>query len=88
MRTADRLVSPVHEGVTGKWLLDTWLDIVRRLPPGVSEVYCHPGYPDDELRRHARYVDERKLEIAVLTAPDLRATIDAERVQLASFHDL
>jgi chitin disaccharide deacetylase len=88
MRMADRLVSPVHEGATGKWLLDTWLRIVEQLPSGVSEIYCHPGYVDDTLRRHARYVEERELEIQVLTSPELNEKIGSEHVQLASFRDL
>ncbi len=88
MRTADRLVSPVQAEATGKWLLDTWLRIVERLPAGMSEVYCHPGYADDTLRAHARYVEEREIEIGILTSRELRDTIAAERVELASFRDL
>lgn len=88
MRMADRLVSPVQKDATGKWLLETWMGIVEHLPPGVSEIYCHPGYADDTLRRHARYVDERELEIRILTSRELKDKIDLERVELASFRDL
>jgi chitin disaccharide deacetylase len=88
MRMADRLISPVHEGATGKWLLHTWLRIVEQLPSRVSEIYCHPGYVDDTLRAHARYVEERELEIQVLTSPELNEKIGCEHVQLVSFRDL
>jgi predicted glycoside hydrolase/deacetylase ChbG (UPF0249 family) len=88
MRMADRLVSPVYFGSHAKWVLDTWLHITETLPEGTSEVYCHPGYVDETLRQNARYVEERELEVDVLTSPELKERLAAARVELASFLEI
>jgi predicted glycoside hydrolase/deacetylase ChbG (UPF0249 family) len=88
MRMADRLVSPAYLGANEKWALDTWLHIIESLPAGTSEIYCHPGFVDDALRERAAYVQERELEVAVLTAAELQAKLRATGVELASFRDL
>jgi len=88
MRLADRLISPAYLGSNEKWVLGTWLHIIDALPAGTSEIYCHPGYVDDTLRARATYVQERELELAVLTAGELKARISSSGVALASFGDL
>ena len=40
------------------------------------------------LRRHARYVDERELEIRILTSPAAEGDHRPSGPQLASFRDL
>ena len=88
MDMADRLISPAYVGGTEEWVLDTWLQIIETLPAGTSEIYCHPGFVDDALRERATYVDERELEIAVLTAAELKAKFRSSGVELTSFGDL
>ena len=88
MRMADRLISPSYLGGNKKWVLDTWLSIIDALPIGTSEIYCHPGYVDDSLRERATYVQERELEVAVLTAAELEAKVRSSGVELTSFRDL
>jgi chitin disaccharide deacetylase len=88
MHMADRLISPAYAAGTEKWVLDTWLQIIETLPAGTSEIYCHPGFVDDALRERAAYVNERELEIAVLTAAELKAKLRSSGVELASFGEL
>jgi predicted glycoside hydrolase/deacetylase ChbG (UPF0249 family) len=88
MHMADRLISPAYVGGTEKWVLDTWMQIIETLPSGTSEIYCHPGFVDDALRERAAYVNERELEIAVLTAAELKAKLRSSDVELASFGEL
>lgn len=88
MRMADRLISPAYIGANAKWALDTWLYIIESLPAGTSEIYCHPGFVDDALRERAAYVQERELEVAVLTAAELQPKLRATGVELACFRDL
>jgi predicted glycoside hydrolase/deacetylase ChbG (UPF0249 family) len=61
------------------------IGILRTLPDGTTELGCHPG-----LRRDAQgvYVAEREQEVNVLCDPRVRATIQAECIELISFHDL
>jgi predicted glycoside hydrolase/deacetylase ChbG (UPF0249 family) len=60
--------------------------ILRELPPGSSELACHPGELDDELE--SVYRIERPLELETLCAPEIRATLAAEGIVLCSFATL
>jgi predicted glycoside hydrolase/deacetylase ChbG (UPF0249 family) len=64
------------------------LRLVEELPDGFSELMCHPGYADDDLRRDSTYADERDGEVAALCDARVRAALAASGVQLASFRDL
>jgi hypothetical protein len=86
IRMADRLMSTSHTG--DKAVLALWLQLLRNVPGGWSEVFCHPAYPDDELRRWATYVDQRRTEIDVMTCRETRETIARCGIELKSFHDL
>jgi predicted glycoside hydrolase/deacetylase ChbG (UPF0249 family) len=88
IRMADRLISPAYADGSKKYLLDTWLDIIVQLPSGTNEIYCHPGHPDETLRRYAKYVDERAYEIEVLTSEKLKKAIQDRKIQLISFRDI
>jgi predicted glycoside hydrolase/deacetylase ChbG (UPF0249 family) len=56
--------------------------ILEALPPGLTELGCHPGYADDV---DTMYRDERAREIAVLCDPRVRAALARFRIQLTSF---
>lgn len=88
LHIADRLITPGYLGTDHKASLHTWMRIIELLPTGWNEIYCHPGYPDDELRGLAYYVDERETEIRVLCDPTLREAAKKYHVEVVSFHDL
>lgn len=83
---ADRLMSTQHTG--DKAVLQRWLQLLRNVPEGWSEVFCHPAYPDDELRRWATYVEQRRTEIDVMTCKETKKEIKRCGIELKSFHDL
>ena len=83
---ADRLITPNLDNSI--FLLSTWFEILKSLPSGINEIYCHPGYPDDELRKYAKYVDERLFEMTVLASPELLQQIKKEGIQLISFNQI
>jgi predicted glycoside hydrolase/deacetylase ChbG (UPF0249 family) len=85
MRMADRLVTVGYAGTGNKAKPDNWLRILRNLPAGTHELYCHPAYPDDTLRRWSYYRDDRAQELAILREPNLRKAADALGVQIISF---
>jgi predicted glycoside hydrolase/deacetylase ChbG (UPF0249 family) len=60
------------------------LQILDALPHGLSELMCHPGYVDDGLASSS-YRDERELELALLTHPDLRAHLAASGIELVTY---
>lgn len=65
--------------------LASLLDILRGLPEGVTELMCHPGHPDDELRRDSGYAEAREREIAALCDPAARALADRLGLRLLPF---
>lgn len=85
---ADRLISPGYADSSHKSYLDSWLQVARTLPDGVNEIYCHPGYPDEALRKYASYVEPRLTEVKVLTSNELEAVFEDFRIELISFNDL
>jgi predicted glycoside hydrolase/deacetylase ChbG (UPF0249 family) len=60
----------------------TLVKLVRGLPPGITELACHPGRG---VANESTYNLERELELAALCAPGVRAAIHAEGVMLRSF---
>lgn len=86
IRMADRLLST--ERNSDKADLERWLQLLRNVPRGWNEVFCHPAYPDDELRKWASYVDERLEEVRVLTCEETKEEIRRCGIQLHSFHDM
>ncbi len=88
-RMADRMITPIAT-VPGTRKTDRamWEALFRFLPSGTSEIYCHPGYPDDTLRAYARYIEEREAEARVLSDPTLAEVAVREGVELISFHEV
>jgi predicted glycoside hydrolase/deacetylase ChbG (UPF0249 family) len=58
--------------------------ILRALPPGVTELGCHPG---DAVDFDSTYRDERLQEVDVLCSPEIRRTLQSEEIDLRSFTD-
>ena len=63
-------------------------DILQNLPDGTTELMCHPGRPDAELRAASTYVDERGREVEILCDPGIRALTDARKVRRIGFDRL
>jgi predicted glycoside hydrolase/deacetylase ChbG (UPF0249 family) len=53
---------------------------------GLTELVCHPGYVDPELR--SSYDEERELEVRTLCDPALPALLDVLGIHLMGFRDL
>jgi predicted glycoside hydrolase/deacetylase ChbG (UPF0249 family) len=86
---ADGLVTIGYAGTGNKTVLDNWVNVLRNLPVGTFEIYCHPGYPDEVLRRWSTaYSESRLAELAILGSPILKEVAEAENVELISFEDL
>ena len=83
---ADRLLGTGLPGYQA--VLPRWLQILRNVPDGWSEIVCHPAYPDDTLRRWASYVEQRRLEIDVLTSRETHEEVARGKILLKTYHDL
>jgi predicted glycoside hydrolase/deacetylase ChbG (UPF0249 family) len=56
--------------------------LLRGLPPGVTELGCHPGM---EMGGESSYGEERQREVQTLCDPAVRDAIESESIELASF---
>jgi predicted glycoside hydrolase/deacetylase ChbG (UPF0249 family) len=59
--------------------------LLRALPPGVTELVCHPGHVDDELRRVDTLTTPRAREWLALSRPAFRALLAREGIRLTSW---
>ncbi|MGH9619030.1 MAG: carbohydrate deacetylase [Bryobacteraceae bacterium] len=73
-------------GLTGSLTEQTLATLLRRLPSGVTELMCHPGYLGPELKQaQTRLKESRLRELEALTSPRIRALIADLGIELASF---
>ena len=70
---------PYPEGVG----VDHLISILAGLPPGSTEVGCHPGWA---AGLDSAYSAERAVEVETLCDPRLRSAVAALGIELVSFH--
>lgn len=82
IRTPDRFLPDFYgrEAVTTVALLA----LLERLGPGTTELMCHPGEVDAELRTSS-YADERALELRALTDPAVADAVRRAEVELVDY---
>ena len=68
--------------------LQVFKRLLSQLKEGTTELICHPGYVDEELRRINPYVKERENELRILTSPEIRAIIKEQDINLISYGDI
>jgi predicted glycoside hydrolase/deacetylase ChbG (UPF0249 family) len=61
------------------------IELIEALPAGWTELGCHPGLG---VEAESSYARERQVEVETLTAPRIRAAIEASGVELRSFADV
>jgi hopanoid biosynthesis associated protein HpnK len=62
--------------------------LLRRLPPGDSELYCHPAQAQTAEMRRMMPGYTPAAELAALTAPSIRALVDELGIELVSYPEL
>jgi chitin disaccharide deacetylase len=72
---------PFLEGIG----VEALVTILRELPPGRTELGCHPGL---EMEGNSSYGAERQIEVETLCDPAVREAIASEGIELASFAHL
>lgn len=71
---------------TGVLTLEGVETFLKNLPEGTTELMCHPGYVDDELRNSAtRLQESRELELQILTHPQVRKLVAFQGIRLISY---
>jgi len=65
------------------------VEVIRRLPPGTTELMCHPGRLGAELQQApTRLKQSRQIELDALTAPAVRMALQEAEVDLLRYRDL
>lgn len=85
MLMADRLITPGYLDHSSKNQIETWELVLNKIPLGINEIYCHPGYPDEILRENAYYVDQRKHELEILTSKKIKELVEINNIRLINF---
>ena len=63
---------------------DALIATLRALPPGTTELMCHPARPDDELARFTSYTGDRAVELATLTDPRVLQAVEEQGIVLTT----
>ncbi len=66
------------------WTRESLTTILRHLPEGTSEIMCHPGLVDRELREKSSFVSGRNSEFQLFSKPSLRPLLRAQNISLVS----
>jgi chitin disaccharide deacetylase len=73
-------------GAQPYWTLDRLEMELSALPPGVTELMCHPGYAPQLV--HSGYSSQREIELRTFTSSSARALVDRNGVNLVTFQSL
>ena len=65
-----------------------YLETLRQLPPGVSEIIIHCGYQDAELSAITSSVDIRDTDRQIFMDPEVRACLEQEQIELVTWKQL
>lgn len=65
------------------------LQLLASLPEGTTELMCHPGYADADLRKTAtRLQQSRQTELEILTDQEIRKKIAALGIRLINYEEI
>lgn len=67
---------------------DYWSAVIERLPPGLTEIYCHPAYRSAELASYADDAAERAADFDFFGSPSVRGQLAAANVKLIGYRAL
>ena len=86
LRTTDYLFGNLEARYI--WQLEPFLGVVRNLPEGTSEIGCHPGFCDRQLREISSFQDAREKELKLFSDRRLRKEVLALGVDLVRFSEI
>jgi chitin disaccharide deacetylase len=86
------LASPDHLVFAGWYepgtALDYWSSALSRLPSGLTEIYCHPGFARAQLRRLAADADQRQADFEFFTSEAAKRLLREGNVHLITHRQL
>ena len=71
---------------TGELTREGVAKLLQNLPPGVTEMMCHPGFMDETLEKSpTRLQDSRRLEVEILTDTGIRNLVAEQGIRLIDY---
>ena len=65
------------------------LRLLENLPEGTTELMCHPGYADDDLKKSSTRLQKSRLsELAILTDQEVRKTVAELGIRLINYEQI
>lgn len=75
--------------ITGRFRTRELVALLGMLPDGSTELMCHPGKCGSSLRHaRTRLKESREEELQALTAPEVRAQLEALGIELVNYRQL
>ena len=75
--------------ITGRFRTAELVQLVGALPPGTTELMCHPGRCGEALRQaRTRLKESREHELDALLAPEVRQALIRNGIKLVSYKEL
>jgi hopanoid biosynthesis associated protein HpnK len=75
--------------ITGRFRAAELVQLLDQLPEGTTELMCHPGRCGEALlHARTRLKQSREDELEALIAPEVRAALDRNGIELVSFRSL
>lgn len=70
------------------WQPEPFLGIIRNLPEGTSEIACHPGFCDRQLREISSFQEAREKELKLFSDRRLRAELSSQGIESVRFIEI
>lgn len=75
--------------ITGTLGMANLVEVLKRLPAGLTEFMCHPGKMSAELAAaETRLKESREIELAALLSPEVRGVIARRGIELVNYRQL
>jgi predicted glycoside hydrolase/deacetylase ChbG (UPF0249 family) len=71
----------------GRMTEEVLLDILRRLPDGLTEIVCHPGFLSPELLKISNWHVNCEDELYALTSRRVKKTVEEEGINLTTYQE-
>ncbi|MGE5559482.1 MAG: carbohydrate deacetylase [Chloroflexota bacterium] len=88
LRTPDRVLGCAVAAGEPALTVDRLITWLRNLSDGTSELMCHPGYVDQDLRYRSSLLEHRVRELEALTDPAVKAAVAANGIELVTYSAL
>ena len=86
--TPDRMVSPKHLIPSSSDPKEQFIQCIKSLNSGISELYLHPGYDDKQSEDSEAYKKVRAFDVQIVCDEDVKACIKESNIKLISYNEL